>query len=227
MAVVIVARRRHRQDRQQRERHSFWNAQRKNNRDTLVTWRCHFGASLWSRSWFGSSHKEESCSACYGKTSGDFALSCVWFFPAHSGHELWHLSERFFQYVVPGVKCPVPSDGPIHYISTHMGHTLNEAKHVFFAVAGFLKSIGATDCTHVQLVSPSDREHIYRNRKHTHSLNVQVVCDSKGIITNIVAKYPCSVHDSFILRNSALFSNLGDGEYGDNWLLGELIPWML
>uniref|UniRef100_A0A3B4T4Q7 Putative nuclease HARBI1 n=1 Tax=Seriola dumerili TaxID=41447 RepID=A0A3B4T4Q7_SERDU len=85
----------------------------------------------------------------------------------------------------------------------------------------FPKIIGAIDCTHVQLVPPSDREHIYRNRKHTHSLNVQVVCDSKGIITNVVAKFPGSVHDSFILKNSALFSNLRDGEYGDGWLLGD------
>uniref|UniRef100_A0A3B4VLK6 DDE Tnp4 domain-containing protein n=1 Tax=Seriola dumerili TaxID=41447 RepID=A0A3B4VLK6_SERDU len=97
------------------------------------------------------------------------------------------------------------------------------SQHRFYAVAGFPKIIGAIDCTHVQLVPPSDREHIYRNRKHTHSLNVQVVCDSKGIITNIVAKYSGSVHDSFILRNSAFFSNLRDGEYGDGWLLGDSV----
>ncbi|XP_041830093.1 putative nuclease HARBI1 [Melanotaenia boesemani] len=98
---------------------------------------------------------------------------------------------------------------------------LNHTKIGFHAMAGFLKVIGAIDCTHVQLVPPSDREHIYRNRKHTHSMNMQVVCDSKGTITNVVAKYPGSVHDSFILRNSVIFSKLRDGEYGDGWLLGD------
>uniref|UniRef100_A0A673CVJ1 Putative nuclease HARBI1 n=1 Tax=Sphaeramia orbicularis TaxID=375764 RepID=A0A673CVJ1_9TELE len=100
---------------------------------------------------------------------------------------------------------------------------LNATKHGFYAVAGFPRVIGAIDCTHVQLVPPSDREHVYRNRKHTHSLNVQVVCNSHGVITNVVAKYPGSAHDSFILRNSVLFSKLRDGEYGDGWILGNSI----
>uniref|UniRef100_A0A672ZN21 Putative nuclease HARBI1 n=1 Tax=Sphaeramia orbicularis TaxID=375764 RepID=A0A672ZN21_9TELE len=108
---------------------------------------------------------------------------------------------------------------------------LNATKHGFYAVAGFPKVIGAIDCTHVQLFPPSDREHVYRNRKHTHSLNVQVVCDSHGVITNIVAKYPGSAHDSFILRNSVLFSKLRDGEYGDGLILGDsaypLRPYLL
>lgn len=74
--------------------------------------------------------------------------------------------------------------------------TLEATKRGFCAVAGFPRIIGAIDCTHVQLVPPSDREHIYRNRKHTYSLNVQLVCDSKGVITNVVAKYrsQCTTH---------------------------------
>ena len=104
----------------------------------------------------------------------------------------------------------------------HTPDTLDATKLGFCAVAGFPKIIGAIDCTHVLLVPPSDREHIYRNRKHTHSLNVQLVCDSKGVITNVVAKYLGSVHDSFTLRNSVLFQKMRDGEYGDGWLLGKL-----
>uniref|UniRef100_A0A673AUM4 Putative nuclease HARBI1 n=1 Tax=Sphaeramia orbicularis TaxID=375764 RepID=A0A673AUM4_9TELE len=103
----------------------------------------------------------------------------------------------------------------------HTQNSLNETKQGFFAVAGFPGVIGAIDCTHVQLVPPAGTELVYRNRKHTHSLNVQCVCDAKGIITNIVAKYPGSVHDSYILRNSALFSKLRDGEFGDGWLVGD------
>uniref|UniRef100_A0A672Y642 Putative nuclease HARBI1 n=1 Tax=Sphaeramia orbicularis TaxID=375764 RepID=A0A672Y642_9TELE len=110
-----------------------------------------------------------------------------------------------------------------------MSHRMG--RHIQFPLAGFPRVIGAIDCTHVQLVPPSDREHVYRNRKHTHSLNVQNVCDSHGVITNVVAKYPGSVHDSFILRNSVLFSKLRDGEYGDGWILGDsahpLHPYLL
>ncbi|XP_030000119.1 putative nuclease HARBI1 [Sphaeramia orbicularis] len=103
----------------------------------------------------------------------------------------------------------------------HTQTSLNGTKQGFFAVAGFPRVIGAIDCTHVQLVPPADTKHVYRNRKHTHSLNVQCVCDAKGIITNIVAKYPGSVHNSYILRNSALFSKLRNGEFGDGWLVGD------
>lgn len=55
---------------------------------------------------------------------------------------------------------------------------LNEAKPDFYAVAVFPRVIGATDYTHVQLV--------YRNSKHTHSLNVQIICAFNGVITNVV-----------------------------------------
>jgi len=103
----------------------------------------------------------------------------------------------------------------------HNRQSLNDTKQGFFAIAGFPGVIGAIDCTHVQLVPPAESEHVYRNRKHMHSLNVQCVCDAQGIITNVVAKYPGSVHDSFILRNSYLFSKLRDGEFGDGWLVGE------
>lgn len=42
--------------------------------------------------------------------------------------------------------------------------------------------------------------------------------DSHSVIKNIVPKYPGSVHDAFILRNSV---NLRDAEYGVGWLLDE------
>uniref|UniRef100_A0A665X2M2 Putative nuclease HARBI1 n=1 Tax=Echeneis naucrates TaxID=173247 RepID=A0A665X2M2_ECHNA len=98
---------------------------------------------------------------------------------------------------------------------------LNETKHGFYAVADFPRVIEVVHCTHVQIVPPSNIEHVYRNGKHSHSLNAQAVCDSRGVITNVVAKYPGSVHDSFIMRNSRIFSKLGEGEYGDGWLLGD------
>lgn len=38
--------------------------------------------------------------------------------------------------------------------------------------------------------TPSIHKHIYRNRRHTHSINMQVTCDAKLHNTNGVEKYP-------------------------------------
>lgn len=83
---------------------------------------------------------------------------------------------------------------------------MNETKQIksFYVVDGSPKVIDAIDCTHVQLVPPSNTEHVYRNRKQRHCLNVQAVCDIKTVITNILAKYSVSVDNFFILRNIVL-----------------------
>ncbi len=47
-------------------------------------------------------------------------------------------------------------------------------------------------------------ESCFRNRKGYCSINVQVVCDEKAHITNIVARWPGSTHDSRIFDNSHL-----------------------
>jgi len=42
------------------------------------------------------------------------------------------------------------------------------------------------------------------NRKHFHSINVQIICDADMLLTNVVARWPGSTHDSFILRHSSV-----------------------
>ena len=37
------------------------------------------------------------------------------------------------------------------------------------------------------------------NRKHSHSINMQILCDAEMRLTNIVARWPGSARDSFIL----------------------------
>lgn len=84
--------------------------------------------------------------------------------------------------------------------------------------------IGAIDCTHVAIQSPgSDDGEIYRNRKGFFSINVQLVCDPTGYISDVVARWPGSVHDSTVFDNSQLRAKLetqqitgslvGDGGY--------------
>ena len=51
-------------------------------------------------------------------------------------------------------------------------------------------------------------------------MNVQVIYDANMTITNVVAKYPGSVHDGFIFRNSAIYQRLSNWAFGEAWLLG-------
>ncbi|KAJ8339582.1 hypothetical protein SKAU_G00363680 [Synaphobranchus kaupii] len=106
---------------------------------------------------------------------------------------------------------------------------IQETKQDFYQVGGFPNVVGAIDCTHVPLVPPSETENVFRNRKHTHSVNVQAICYAHGIITNVVAKFPGSVHDSFIFRNSAVHRQMQDMD--GRWLVGDsgyqLQPWIV
>ena len=91
--------------------------------------------------------------------------------------------------------------------------------------------VGLIDGTQVQIVAPSENEDIYVNRHNYHSINVQVICDYDCKITNIVARWPGSVHDSTVLKESNVKNYfdtgpvnkgllLGDSGYGcSNWLI--------
>ncbi|KAJ8971355.1 hypothetical protein NQ317_002962 [Molorchus minor] len=66
-----------------------------------------------------------------------------------------------------------------------------------------------------------DNAETYRNRKGYFSLNVQAVCDSDYKVTDIVARWPGSSHDSHIFRKSAIKVRFETGEFGDAILLGD------
>nr|XP_054763824.1 putative nuclease HARBI1 [Lytechinus pictus] len=108
------------------------------------------------------------------------------------------------------------------FIKFPTGAEADRVKHNFFVIAGFPSVLGAVDCTHVGLNSAvlGANEAIYVNRKFWHSINVQMVCDAKYVITNVVARWPGSVHDARILNMSHL------GEFLQNrresgYLLGD------
>uniref|UniRef100_A0A673ZYN2 DDE Tnp4 domain-containing protein n=1 Tax=Salmo trutta TaxID=8032 RepID=A0A673ZYN2_SALTR len=66
----------------------------------------------------------------------------------------------------------------------------------------------------------SQNGELFRNRKGYCSINVQVVCDGKVQLTNIVARWPGSTHDSRIFDNSHLCAMLERGTY-EGHLLGD------
>ena len=86
-------------------------------------------------------------------------------------------------------------------------------KQEFHAVAGFPGVVGAIDCTHVRLYGAplGDDEHLYVNRKDYHSINVQAVCDAGFRVTNAVARWAGSTHDSAVLHGSLLGQMFTDG----------------
>ncbi|MBN3300842.1 HARB1 nuclease, partial [Amia calva] len=62
--------------------------------------------------------------------------------------------------------------------------------------AGFPNVIGCIDGTHIPIKAPpGPNEAEFVNRKSFHSINVQIICDSEQLITNVEAKCPGSVHD--------------------------------
>lgn len=109
----------------------------------------------------------------------------------------------------------------------HMGKSREERDQIkrgFFDLAGMPNVIGAIDCTHVPLCPPSEQEHIYRNRKAYHSLNIQVICDSNLIIRDVVTGFPGSCHDAHILRQSGIYDTLDKDLENNGWLLGKCAP---
>eukprot|EP00105_Crassostrea_gigas_P019294 XP_011437737.1 PREDICTED: putative nuclease HARBI1 [Crassostrea gigas] len=75
----------------------------------------------------------------------------------------------------------------------------------FFGIAQFPGVIGAIDGTHVRILTPSEHEPEYVNRKNFHSINVQLVCDASHRIHDLVSTWPGGTHDARILRESGLF----------------------
>lgn len=56
-----------------------------------------------------------------------------------------------------------------------------------------------------------------------HTVNVQVICDAEMRFTNVVARWPGSTHDSFILSHSSVGDRLQAGAGRDGWLWGPII----
>ncbi|KAJ1177843.1 hypothetical protein NDU88_003095 [Pleurodeles waltl] len=114
---------------------------------------------------------------------------------------------------------------PHHICFPNTQQKQQETKQGFYLINGFPHVLGAIDCTHVRLVPPAATEHLYRNRKHTRSINVQAIVDHQGLITNIVAKYHGSVHDSFIFHHCTINQHFQDGRYCNGLLVGGPAPY--
>ncbi|KAJ1127692.1 hypothetical protein NDU88_006085 [Pleurodeles waltl] len=108
---------------------------------------------------------------------------------------------------------------------------LATVKGDFYALGHSPNIIGAIDGTHVALVPPKGSEQVYRNRKSYHSMNVQVVCLADQYISHVNAKFPGSVHDAYVMRNSSVPYVMEQLQRHRVWLLGDSgypnLSWLL
>ncbi|XP_048852793.1 putative nuclease HARBI1 isoform X2 [Brienomyrus brachyistius] len=110
--------------------------------------------------------------------------------------------------------------------------TLQAHKRAFMDIAGFPGVDGVIDGTHICIITPSENEDVFVNRKRFHSINTQLVFSADYKILDIVAKWPGSTHDARILSESGL-KQLFEGHYVpvNCHLLGDsgypCKPWLL
>lgn len=92
----------------------------------------------------------------------------------------------------------------------------------FYQIANFPGVIGAVDCTHIKIKSPGGNQaEVFRNRKGYFSINVQAVCNSNLKITDIVSRWPGSVHDTTIFNDSNIRARFEGGEFVPYYLVGD------
>ena len=99
---------------------------------------------------------------------------------------------------------------------------MQEIKMEFFTMFNFPNVIGCIDGTHIRIQSPGgENAEVFRNRKGYFSLNVQVVCDHKMKIRDIVARWPGSAHDATIFSHSNLYNKFETQQFSSGLLLGD------
>ncbi|XP_064643104.1 putative nuclease HARBI1 [Lineus longissimus] len=108
----------------------------------------------------------------------------------------------------------------------------------FYEMCQFPNVLGCLDGTHVKIQGPSTPqwyrelenagprptyESTFVCRKQYHSINTQGICDHKGKLINVVARWPGATHDSHIFKESQIGQHLSENNQGmrEGYLLGD------
>lgn len=108
--------------------------------------------------------------------------------------------------------------------------SLQRKKRDFYRLGNFPNVIGCVDGTHIPIEKPNANEQRFVNRKYFHSINVQCICEPNGRLTNVVAQWPGSCHDSYILRASMIWDYM-EANPNIGFILGDsayaIRPWLM
>ncbi|KAI5639211.1 DDE superfamily endonuclease domain-containing protein [Phthorimaea operculella] len=93
--------------------------------------------------------------------------------------------------------------------------------------------VGCIDGTLVEIDAPHQNEDQFVDRHQNHSINCMAVCGPRGEFYYVSARWPGSVHDSRVLRNSNLYTRMQSGwrPFPNAVILGDsgypLTDWLL
>lgn len=96
---------------------------------------------------------------------------------------------------------------------------LNKVRNQFYDIGQFPNIVGVVDCTDVPIFSPGGEDSVYKNERGSFALKVQVICDAKEIITNVVARWPGSSSKVQIFQKSVIRGRFERASI-DGYLLG-------
>lgn len=91
----------------------------------------------------------------------------------------------------------------------------------FYSIAGFPRVIGAVDGSLINIDAPTRHEAAFVDRHGNHSLNCMFVSGSRCQFLYVNPKWPGSVHDSRVLRNSRLYEQMEQGMFPNYVILGD------
>uniref|UniRef100_A0A674NF10 Putative nuclease HARBI1 n=1 Tax=Takifugu rubripes TaxID=31033 RepID=A0A674NF10_TAKRU len=136
-------------------------------------------------------------------------------------------SGSFFEVIADSIGVTKSTVGCVVHSVARKFH---KTKKQFFSIAGMPNTIGVIDCTHIHIQAPHEREWEFVNRKGRHSINVQLIGNADLQIINCVVRWPGSVHDSRILRESHIYHQFQQNT-PDGILLGDsgypLLHWLM
>ncbi|XP_063040350.1 putative nuclease HARBI1 isoform X2 [Engraulis encrasicolus] len=90
-------------------------------------------------------------------------------------------------------------------------------------IEGIPDVLGVVDCTQIPIKAPpGPHEADYINTRAFYSINIQMICDSTNVITNIEAKWPGAVLDDHVFKESSLCAKFEEGVFDDALLLGDM-----